>query len=285
MPFSFDSSLGGMVNFGALNLSPTMPNPMLSGGFGINNNQDYWGSFYQNNTSTTFQTNGSFGTWSRPNQTFGSDAKTTKNSPSSSGMSSAAKQVAGIAISSGLAAVSTMLSMRGAARQYNAQARGYENQAAVARANQRVAKLNIVSAYQTGEYRAMLKGLENAQIISSTRVSTAARGVQLNSGSSAEIEATQRTNALRDKLAIDRETMENAINAQRQLVNAQMAENTALGNAAAARELAKGNSGFNMLATGLMSFASSWAMSDLSYQMMSGGAGYSPTGTFFGFGG
>lgn len=151
---------------------------------------------------------------------------------------------------------------------YKTLAGGYETAATSARINQRIAKNNIVNAYKTGEYKAMMVGLQNAQKISQYRANTAARGVQMGSGSAKEIEQAYRFSALQDHLAVDRETMDTVMRSQNEWVRAKMAENTALGNAKAANAMADSVGGFGSLFFGLMSLGGQGYMS---YGLKTGG--------------
>lgn len=136
--------------------------------------------------------------------------------------------------------------------------------AAVAGLNERAAKLNLESAYKTGEYEAMLQGLRDAQTIADTRAQTAGRGVRLNQGSAAEVEATQRMNADLNQMAIRRNTVAQANQARTQIAQAQADAIIAKGDADAAAILKRSS---NPLISGLVGFLGSAAMVDIGWQM------------------
>ena len=136
--------------------------------------------------------------------------------------------------------------------------------AAVAGLNERAAKLNLQNAYQSGEYEAMLQGLRDAQTIADTRAQTASRGVRLNQGSAAEVEATQRMNADLNQMAIRRNTVAQANQARTQIAQAQADALIAKGDAEAAAIL-KSNS--NPLISGLVGFLGNAAMVDIGWRM------------------
>lgn len=136
--------------------------------------------------------------------------------------------------------------------------------AAVAGLNERAAKLNLESAYQSGEYEAMLQGLRDAQTIADTRASTAGRGVRLNQGSAAEIEATQRMSAELNQIAINRNTVAQANQARTQMAQAQADALIAKGDAEAASILKRSS---NPLISGVVGFLGNAAMVDIGWQM------------------
>ena len=146
---------------------------------------------------------------------------------------------------------------------YRAMASNYDYQAKIADLNVRASKLNIANAYKASEYQAMQQGLADAQRISRTRTGTAGRGVQLNSGSAAEIEATQRMNAELNQQAIRKNRVE-TVNQQRlNLASAQGQGIVNRANAQAARDIA---GSINPFLRGLGSFLTMGLMTDISWQ-------------------
>lgn len=147
---------------------------------------------------------------------------------------------------------------------YNTQALLYSAQAETFDTNARLADLSIANAYQSGAYESMVQGLADAQKISQTRVSTASRGVLLNSGSAGEIEASQRINAKINQINIQRNTTSAINQARMQKANNQAQAIIQRGNAEASRILANAT---NPLLSGVMSFASALFSYDASWQM------------------
>lgn len=146
---------------------------------------------------------------------------------------------------------------------YRAMASNYDYQAKIADLNARASKLNIANAYKSSEYQAMQQGLADAQRISRTRTRTAGRGVQLNSGSAAELETTQRMNAELNQQAIRKNRVE-AVNQQRlNLASAQGQGIVNRANAQAARDIA---GTINPFLRGLGSFLTMGLMTDISWQ-------------------
>lgn len=149
---------------------------------------------------------------------------------------------------------------------YDYQSDMYDYEADVAVANQSLAKINIGNAYRSGEYKAMMVGLQNAQKIANVRTSTAARGVVLNQGSAAELETTARLAAQQDYLAVNQQMINDVISAQNKLLQYQMQENTARGNAKAAQIMSDMYGSFGMFAfqqmivggNAMMQYGSSW---------------------------
>lgn len=174
------------------------------------------------------------------------------------------KKAFGLTVAGGLVGgASSFIQALGAKNTYKNQALNYDAQADTARANQGIAQINIESAFRTGEYQALLQGLQDAQEISSTRASTASSGVRLNSGSTADVEATQRMNAKLNQIQIQKQTTANVSNARMQLANAKAQEIIAEGNTTASRIMAKGS---NPFIQGALGFISSMALTDLSFQ-------------------
>lgn len=157
---------------------------------------------------------------------------------------------------------------------FSASINNAEYRAAVAGLNERVAKLNLQNAYQSGEYEAMLQGLRDAQTIADTRANTASRGVRLNQGSAAEIEATQKMNAKLNQITIHRNTVAQANQARTQIAQAQADALIAQGDKEAASIL---KSSSNPFLSGALGFLSNAAMVDIGWQMKDS---KSPTASF-----
>ena len=139
-----------------------------------------------------------------------------------------------------------------------AQAACYEASASYARVNQRLAKTNIMYAYESGAYEAMVQGQKDAQQIALTRTQAASRGVRLNTGSTAEIEASQKINAKINQIKIQQNTTARINNARMQLAQAKGQELTALANAEAARIMAGTWGGFGSFVIGALQGASTY---------------------------
>ena len=137
-------------------------------------------------------------------------------------------------------------------------AKAYESQASYARVNQRLAKTNIMYAYEQGAYEALCQGQHDAQEIAATRTKAASRGVRLNTGSTAEIEASQKINAKVNQIKIQQNTVARANEARMQLAVAKGEELVALGNAEAADILAGTYGGWGSFITGAISGAVSY---------------------------
>ncbi|WP_281757705.1 hypothetical protein [Succinatimonas hippei] len=164
-------------------------------------------------------------------------------------------------LSGGLLGISRASTQRAA---LSASINNADYRAAVAGLNERAARLNLETAYKTGEYEAMIQGLRDAQTISDTRATTAGRGVRLNQGSAAEIEATQRMNADLNQIAIRRNTVAQANQARTQIAQAQADAIIAKGDADAAAILKRSA---NPLISGLVGFLGNAAMVDIGWQM------------------
>lgn len=147
---------------------------------------------------------------------------------------------------------------------YSAQASTLEAQAGMYDINADLAGKALENAYITGNYQAMVQGLSDAQTISKTRTQAAGRGVLLNSGSTAEVEASQRINAKINQINIQRNTTAKANQARMQQANFRAQAIVARGQAQAYRELA---SATNPFLTGLFTGLMSVGMMDLQSQM------------------
>lgn len=183
-----------------------------------------------------------------------------------------AQTSAGIAAAVGAAAqgISQAIARRAQGKAYEYQASMYEMQAESARLNQRAAKIAVGNAYRSGEYENMRNGLQWAQKIANQRASTAGRGVAMNQGSANEIEASMRMAARQDYYSINQKMMDEVWAARDKMLAAQMAENTALGNAKAADAMADFFGSGALMGFGLMQFGGNALMSYASMGMSEG---------------
>lgn len=185
------------------------------------------------------------------------------NAPQTSFWDNFADGMGSVLTMAGLAGIKGYFQAQEEKNNYRAMASNYDYQAKIADLNARASKLNIANAYKSSEYQAMQQGLADAQRISRTRTRTAGRGVQLNSGSAAELETTQKMNAELNQQAIRKNRVE-AVNQQRlNLASAQGQGIVNRANAQAARDIA---GTINPFLRGLGSFLTMGLMTDISWQ-------------------
>lgn len=139
-----------------------------------------------------------------------------------------------------------------ARRSYKAQQSNYESQAAIASLNAASTRASLANIGAKYEYEAMMKGLESAQNISGGRVQAASRGVKLNKGSTAEVEASRRIAARMDQLTINKNKTYALNDARMQAAQYEMQAVIAKGNARASSILSKVQNPWMSAVTGLI---------------------------------
>jgi hypothetical protein len=91
----------------------------------------------------------------------------------------------------GMNAAGGILGAIGAKQAASAQASAYNYQAAVAQSNAQIMRRNAMTELGVGEEKAAIAGTKGAQISGAIRAGQGASGVQVDSGSSADVQAGQ----------------------------------------------------------------------------------------------
>ena len=113
-------------------------------------------------------------------------------------------------------AIGQYAQVRAAKSSANIQADDLEFQATTADRNARAAEADAIEILRVGRHRLAVRGLEGEREVQGNRARTAARGVEVGSGSSAEVEASLRVAQRIDEMEIDTAARRSAANARRE---------------------------------------------------------------------